>query len=317
MIGKKIGAYRIVGHCGQGGMAVVYLGERDDGQSHKRVAIKMVSGWGSNEAIRQRLFFERQTLAALDHPNIVKLLDGGDTDDGLPYLVMDFVDGVPIDKYCDLKRLSIPDRLELFRTVCGAVQYAHDRAVIHRDLKPGNILITSDGTPRLLDFGIAKLLNPEFMQAPLVTQSDWRPMTPDYASPEQVRGEAVTHATDIYSLGVVLYELLTGLRPYRVRHHSFSEFERLVCQVEPELPSSMIERTEERGPGDAATSVAITRELVAQSRGLGRTELRRRLQGELDAIVMKALRKEPQQRYASAQKLADDIERHLKGMPAG
>jgi len=288
MIGKTIGAYRIVGHCGQGGMAVVYLGEQDDGQVHKRVAIKMVSGWGSNEAIRQGFFNERQTLAALDHPNIVKLLDGGDTDDGLPYLVMDFVDGVPIDKYCDLKRLSIPDRLELFRTVCGAVQYAHDRAVIHRDLKPGNILITSDGTPRLQiamdDRAIVRVLP----QAPLVTQSDWRPMTPDYASPEQVRGETVTNATDIYSLGVVLYELLTGHRPYRVRLHSFSEFERLVCEVEPELPSS-----------------------------IGRTEVRRHLLGDLDAIVMKALRKEPQQRYASAQQLADDIDRHLKGMPAG
>src|SRR5215475_4484129 len=221
LIGRKIGAYRIIGHCGQGGMAVVYLGERADQQSRKRVAIKMVSGWGTNKAIRQRFFNEQQTLAALDHPNIVKLLDGGTTDDGIPYLVMDFVDGVPIDKYCDLKRLPIPDRLELFRQVCSAIQYAHDRALIHRDLKPGNILITSDGAPKLLDFGVAKLLNPEFMQAPLVTQTDWRPMTPDYASPEQLRGETVTRATDIYSLGVLLYELLTGHRPYRVRQHSF------------------------------------------------------------------------------------------------
>ncbi len=315
MLGKKVGAYRIVGRCGQGGMAVVYLGERDDQQFRKRVAIKMLSGWGSSEAIRQRFVNERQTLAALDHPSIVKLLDGGNTDDGLPYLVMDFVDGIPIDKYCDLNRLSIRDRLELFRKVCSAVQYAHDRAVIHRDLKPGNILITSDGTPRLLDFGIAKLLNPEFMQTPLVTQSDWRPMTPDYASPEQVRGETVTHATDLYSLGVLLYELLTGHRPYRVRQHSFFEFERLVCEVEPELPSSVIERTEEGGPGDAATSVAITPELVTQARGLGRTELRRRLRGDLDTIVMKALRKEPRQRYASAQELSDDLGRHLTGLP--
>ena len=314
MIGRKIGAYRIIGRCGQGGMAVVYLGERDDPQFRKRVAIKMMSGWGSGEAIRQRLFNERQTLATLDHPNIVKLLDGGSTDEGLPYLVMDFVDGVPIDKYCDLKQLSIPKRLELFRTVCAAVQYAHDRAVIHRDLKPGNILITSDGTPRLLDFGIAKL-NPEFMQTPVVTQSDWRPMTPDYASPEQVRGETITNASDIYSLGVLLYELLTGHRPYRFREHSFFEFERLVCEVEPVLPSSVIERTAEKDSVDATTSVAITPELVTQSRGLGRTELRRRLRGDLDTIVMKALRKEPHQRYASVQELSDDIERHLTGKP--
>jgi serine/threonine protein kinase/tetratricopeptide (TPR) repeat protein/TolB-like protein len=314
MIGKKIGAYRIVGRCGQGGMAVVYLGERDDQQFRKRVAIKMLSGWGGSEAIRQRFVNERQTLASLDHPNIVKLLDGGSTEDGLPYLVMDFVDGIPIDRYCDRQRLSIPERLELFRTVCAAVHYAHDRAVIHRDLKPGNILITGDRTPRLLDFGIAKLLNPEFMQAPLVTQSDFRPMTPDYASPEQVRGETVTHATDIYSLGVLLYELLTGHRPYRVRQHSFFEFERLVCEVEPELPSSVIERTEERG-FDGATLVPITPELVTQARRLGRTELRRRLRGDLDNIVMKALRKEPRQRYPSVREFSDDLERHLKGIP--
>jgi len=314
MIGRKIGAYRIIGRCGQGGMAVVYQGERDDQQFRKRVAIKMLSGWGSSKAIRQRFFNERQTLATLDHPNIVKLLDGGSTDDGLPYLVMDFVDGVPIDKYCDLKRLSIPERLQLFRTVCAAVQYAHDRAVIHRDLKPGNILITNDGTPRLLDFGIAKL-NSEFTQAPRVSQTDWRPMTPDYASPEQVRGEAITNASDIYSLGVLLYELLTGHRPYRVREHSFFEFERLVCEVEPELPSSVIEWTVERGSADATTSVAITPELLSQARGLGPTELRRRLQGDLDTIVMKALRKEPHQRYASVQQLSDDIERHLTGKP--
>jgi len=313
LIGRKIGAYRIIGHCGQGGMAVVYLGERADQQSRKRVAIKMVSGWGTNEAIRKRFFSERQTLAALDHPNIVKLLDGGITDEGIPYLVMDFVDGLPIDKYCDLKRLPIPDRLELFRTVCAAIQYAHDRALIHRDLKPGNILITSEGAPRLLDFGVAKLLNPEFMQDPLVTETDWRPMTPDYASPEQLRGETVTRATDIYSLGVLLYELLTGHRPYRVRQHSFFEFERLVCEVEPELPSSVIERTDERVSAHATTSVVITPELVTQARGLGLTELRRRLRGDLDALVMKALHKVPGQRYASAQELADDIKRHLSG----
>ena len=315
MIGKRIGAYRIIGKCGQGGMAVVYLGERDDQHYRKRVAIKMVSHASGNETILQRFRNERQTLAALDHPNIVKLLDGGSTEDGLPYLVMDFVDGVPINQYCDSHQLSIPDRLKLFRTVCAAVHYAHLSSVIHRDLKPGNILISSDGTPRLLDFGIAKLLNPEFLPTPLVTQSDWRPMTPDYASPEQVRGEAITGATDIYSLGVLLYELLTGHRPYRAAGRSFLEFERLVCEEEAERPSLVVGKTEEKGPPEGGTAVAITPALVGQARGVGAAELRRHLRGDLDTIVMKALRKKPQHRYSSAQELSEDIERHLTGMP--
>src|SRR5271155_4556062 len=195
--GKKIGAYRIVREIGRGGMAVVYLGDRDDQNYRKQVAIKMVKPGIDTEQVLQRFRNERQTLAALDHSNIVKLLDGGSSEDGSPYLVMEYVEGLPIDQYCDLNQLSIDDRLRLFREVCSAVQYAHERLVIHRDLKPGNILIAKGGAPRLLDFGIAKLLNPECVQTALVTRTDWRMMTPEYASPEQIRGHAVTTATDI------------------------------------------------------------------------------------------------------------------------
>jgi len=183
MVGRKIGAYRIVRLIGHGGMAVVYLGERDDQLFQKHVAIKMVLPGTNAQEIFRRFRNERQTLAALDHSNIVKLIDGGSTEEGLPYLVMDYVDGVPIDQYCDLHKLSIDERLKLFRTVCSAVEYAHEKRIIHRDLKPANILITQDGVPRLLDFGIAKLLDPALFHTRLVTQTTWRPMTPEYASP--------------------------------------------------------------------------------------------------------------------------------------
>jgi len=284
--GKKIGAYRVIRELGEGGMAVVYLGERDDQQFRRRVAIKMLRPGVYTAEIVQRFRNERQTLAALDHPNIVKLLDGGSTEDGLPYLVMDYVEGVPIDEFCRSNQLSVRSRLLLFLNVCAAVRYAHRNLVIHRDLKPGNILITKDGVPRLLDFGIAKLLNPEFLQTPLVTQTEWRPMTLEYASPEQVRGQPVTEASDIYSLGVLLYELLAGRRPCRTEGQSRLEIERMICEKEPERPSG---------------SVA--------------PELRRALEGDLDTIVLKALRKEPKQRYVSVEELSDDIQHHLSGMP--
>lgn len=291
-IGKRIGAYKIVRELGEGGMAVVYLGERDDEQFRKRVAIKMLRPGFYSAEILHRFRNERQTLAALDHPNIVKLLDGGSTGE-LPYLVMDYVEGAPIDEYCGLHQLSTRARLELFLSVCAAVQYAHQNRVIHRDLKPGNILITKDGVPRLLDFGIAKLLNPEFFQTPLVTRTEWRPMTVEYASPEQVRGEPVTEASDIYSLGVLLYELLTGRRPYSTAGRSHLEIERMICEQEPERPSAAL--TENRAPGS--------------------TELRRALEGDLDTIVMKALRKEPEQRYTSVEDFGEDIRHHLSGTP--
>jgi serine/threonine protein kinase/tetratricopeptide (TPR) repeat protein len=303
MVGKRIGAYRIVREIGQGGMAVVYLGERDDQNYRKEVAIKMVKPGIGTDQILQRFLNERQTLAALDHSNIVKLLDGGSTEDGLPYLVMEYVQGIPIDQYCDSNQLSIDDRLRLFQDVCSAVQYAHQNLIIHRDLKPGNILITKEGLPRLLDFGIAKLLNPECFQAPLVTQTAWRPMTPGYASPEQVRGDAVTSASDVYSLGVLLYEILTGDLPYRVGDSSWREIERLVCEQEPPRPSTRVSADGERLKATAETRMAEPKQLV------------RLLRGDLDWITMKALEKDPARRYATAFEMSADIGRHLADEP--
>ena len=302
MAGRKLGAYRILRVIGSGGMAVVYLGERDDDAFRKLVAIKMVRPGPGGVEIYHRFRNERQTLAAIDHPNIVKLLDGGSTDDGLPYLVMEYVDGTQIDQYCDLHRLSIDQRLHLFRTVCSAVQYAHEKLIIHRDLKPANILITKEGVVRLLDFGIAKLLDPGFVQTALITQTNWRPMTPEYASPEQVRGQSVTKASDVYSLGVLLYELLTGQKPYRSKGQSLLEVERAICDEEAEKPST-------------AVTHAPTLPGVDANRGLEPGQLRRRLQGDLDTITLKALRKEPQNRYASAAEFSNDIDRYLTAKP--
>jgi serine/threonine protein kinase len=303
MTGKRIGAYRIIREIGQGGMAVVYLGERDDQNYRKRVAIKMVKAGIGGEQVLQRFLNERQTLAALDHSNVVKLLDGGSSEDGSPYLVMDYVEGLPIDEYCDRNHLSIGDRLRLFRDVCSAVQYAHQNLVIHRDLKPGNILITPEGLPRLLDFGIAKLLNPECQQTPLVTRIDGRPMTPEYASPEQVRGEPVTSATDIYSLGVLLYEILTGHRPYQLADSSWHEIERLICDSEPPRPSTRVSTDRERLKATAEMRMAEPKQLV------------RSLRGDLDWITMKALEKDPSRRYATASELSADTGRYLSHEP--
>ena len=317
MAGRKIGAYRIIREIGQGGMAVVYLGERDDQSYRKQVAIKMVKPGIDTAQVLDRFRNERQTLAALDHSNIVKLLDGGSSEDGLPFLVMEYVEGLPIDRYCDLHKLSIDDRLRLFCQVCSTVQYAHENLVIHRDLKPGNILIAKGGVPRLLDFGIAKLLNPESFHTALVTRTDSRLMTPEYASPEQIRGRAITAATDVYSLGVLLFELMTGHRPYRSAGHSLFEMERLVCEAEPERPSAVIYRKKEKVSGEGDVRNVITSELVSNQRGLQPAELRRCLRGDLDSIVMKALRKEPERRYSAVEKFAGDIERYLTGMPVG
>lgn len=314
MIGVRLGPYRITRECGHGGMAVVYQAERVDEEFRKTVAIKMVRYAGDGDHVLRRFRNERQTLAALDHPNIVKLLDGGSTGDGRPYLVMEFVDGLPIDRHCDAQRLTIPERLRLFQSVCHAVQYAHARGVVHRDLKPSNILVTADGVVRLLDFGIAKLLNAELSQATLVTQGDWRPLTPEYASPEQLRGDAITPATDIYSLGVLLYQLLCGDTPYRTGNSSLADFERLVCQTELPKPSTRITTQHDAGR-ESADAPALAAKQICEARRSQPAELRRRLHGDLDTIVVKALRKEPDARYASPQEFADDVERHLAGQP--
>ncbi len=322
--GARIGTYLVLHRLGIGGMGAVYLAQRADEEFHKRVALKVLKPGMDSEEVIRRFRTERQILAALDHPNIAKLLDGGTTDRGLPYFVMEHVEGKPIDRFCDEHRLSIPARLELFRRVCAAVQFAHQNLVIHRDLKPGNILVMEDGTPKLLDFGIAKLLNPELSgRAAVPTALALQPMTPDYASPEQVRGEHITTASDVYALGVLLYELLTSRHPYRERASSAEEMRRLITEVEPERPSTAVARTagsrsdaspeaEAPAPEPATRGTADAR---SAGRGLDSARLRRRLAGDLDNIVLMALRKQPARRYASVEQLSEDVRRHLEGLP--
>src|SRR5260370_13815825 len=268
-------------------------------------------GWSSLARVC-RFRNERQTLAKLDHPNIVKLLDGGTTEEGLPYLVMDYVAGAPVDKYCDSHKLSTDERLRLFCQICAAVQCAHENLIVHRDLKPSNILITEDGSPKLLDFGISKVLHPS-AESP-ITQTLTRRMTPAYASPEQVKGESVTPATDIYSLGVVLYELLTGHRPYKLKLHTPAEMERAICEQEPEKPSTAVNRLESENLPDG-TTLSRTPQLVSASRERQPEKLCRRLKGDWDNIVLMALQKEPLRRYLSVQEFSDDVQRHLQHRP--
>jgi len=237
-VGRRIGAYTILEEIGRGGMGEVYRARRADGQYEKQVAIKLVRGGYDTAAVVERFRHERQILASLDHTNIARLLDGGTTDEGIPYLVMELIEGTPIDQYCDAHKLNITARLQLFQQVCSAVQYAHQRLVIHRDIKPGNILVTGEGVPKLLDFGIAKIFDPAVTSATTVAS----PMTPEYASPEQIRGEPITTATDVYSLGVVLYQLLTGRSPYPTNTHVPHEFARAICEFEPERPSTIVSK---------------------------------------------------------------------------
>ncbi len=310
-VGRRIGVYQIVEEIGHGGMGEVYRAERADGQYDKQVAIKLVRGGFDTSFILERFRNERQILAGLDHPNIARLLDGGTTEEGIPYLVMELIEGVRIDHYCDAHNLNVTQRLQLFRQVCAAVQYAHQRLVIHRDIKPSNILVTEDGVPKLLDFGIAKILDPSVdAETTLV-----RPMTPEYASPEQIRGETITTATDVYSLGVVLYELLTGHSPYRVNARTSHEFARAISEVEPERPSTAILRAAPNGTMAARPEPPLTPESVSHLREGSPAKLRRRLAGDIDNIVLKAVRKEPQRRYASVEQLAEDLRRHLDGLP--
>ncbi len=316
MAGRRIGAYKLVREIGRGGMGAVYLAVRADSEFQKRVAIKLIKRGMDTDFILRRFRNERQILASLDHPHIARLLDGGTTDDGLPYFVMEYIEGQPLYSYCDSQKLTIAERLRLFFHVCGAVQYAHQNLVVHRDIKPGNILVCSDGTPKLLDFGIAKLLNPEMSPDTITpTATAMRLMTPEYASPEQVQGLAATPASDVYSLGVLLYELLTGHRPYHFRGRAPHEIARVICEEEPEHPSHAIALNQDILPPEAARSDVVTLEFVYRNRGTTLEELRRELTGDLDNIVLKALRKEPGRRYATAEKLREDITRHLEGRP--
>ena len=301
--GHRVGVYQIVEKIGYGGMGEVYRATRADGQYEKEVAVKLVRGGYDTDFVVERFRYERQILASLDHPNIARLLDGGTTDEDIPYLVMELIAGAPIDEYCDAHKLSITQRLQIFRRVCGAVQFAHQRLVIHRDIKPGNILVTQDGTPKLLDFGIAKLLDSSAGAETTLVRS----MTPEYASPEQLRGQPITTASDVYSLGVVLYRLLTGRSPYSAETGNAHELARSVCEEEPLKPSEAIFV----GSGNKSSTAA----LLSRPREGSPARLRRRLSGDLDNIVLKALRKEPQRRYSSVELLAEDLRRHLSGLP--
>jgi len=290
--GKRIGPYLLTRLVGRGGMGAVYEAVRDDDHFQQRVAIKLIKGGMDSDFVRQRFVRERQILASLDHPHIARLFDGGATEDGRPYFVMEFVDGEPITEYCRRRELPLDEKLKLFRGVCSAVQHAHQKLVVHRDLKPSNIPVTADGAPKLLDFGIAKLLAPDPGEAVTGAETSVRLMTPDYASPEQVRGGAITTATDVYSLGVALYELLTGRRPYQFETYSPLEIERAICDTEAPPPSE------------------AAREQTGAS-----PKLARQLAGDLDNIVLMALRKEPARRYQSVEQFSDDLRRYLTGLP--
>jgi serine/threonine protein kinase len=304
--GERLGPYRLLRRLGGGGMGTVYLARREDEHYQQDVALKILrSGLQGTEAVH-RFLAERQILARLEHPNIARLYDGGSTQEGRPYLVMELVEGLPVDEYCDRHLLTLDQRLDLFRRICSAVQYAHQNLLVHRDLKPGNILVTTAGEPKLLDFGIAKRLEPGSATKPDLTQTGSRMMTPSYASPEQVRGEAITTASDVYSLGVLLYELLAGRTPYRVGSGLPHEIERAICEQEPERPSAALFR---------AGASAESAEEIARARCLRPPALRRRLQGDLDNIVLMALRKEPGRRYGSASQLSRDVENHLNSLP--
>ncbi|MBV9926829.1 MAG: protein kinase [Acidobacteria bacterium] len=299
---RRIGPYVILRELGSGGMGTVYEATRDDEQFRQRVAVKLVRrGLDSDPDILRRFHNERQILASLNHPNIARLFDGGATEDGRPYFAMEYVDGKPVDEYCEAAGLDTAARLRLFRTVCAAVSYAHQNLVVHRDLKPSNIVVTADGTVKLLDFGIAKLLRPDEDPSATQTATQLGAMTPAYASPEQVRGLRATTASDVYSLGVVLYELLTGRRPYEFDGRRADEMARVVCEVEPQRPSALAAETTERD--------------VRRSTRPAGPSLRRRLRGDVDNIVLLALRKDPARRYSSAELLSEDIRRHLDGLP--
>ncbi|HET9513757.1 MAG TPA: protein kinase, partial [Gemmatimonadales bacterium] len=309
-INRRIGPYRLMAELGRGGMGAVYLAQRDDGAFTQRVAIKLIKRGMDTDQVLARFRAERQILASLDHPNIARLLDGGTTDDGLPYFAMEYIEGQPIDAFAGERHLTVEQRLALFLQVCDAVAYAHANGVVHRDIKPLNTLVTPGGVPKLLDFGIAKVLqdNPDEITA---TVTGLRLLTPDYASPEQVEGRRATAASDVYSLGVVLYELLTGCSPYPLSSRTPQEVIAAVCTTEPDRPSAVVTHPGEgtgrprragppTGPGSSASNAR---------------PLSRRLRGDLDTIVLRALRKEPDRRYASVASLADDIRRHLDGRP--
>ena len=301
----RVGPYRLDGVLGRGGMGTVYRAVRADGQHEREVALKVIRPGLYSDNVAQRFRAERQILASLEHPGIARLYDSGLAENGRPYFAMERVDGTPLDRHCEDAACSIDQRLRLFEKVTDAVAHAHRTLVVHRDLKPSNMLVTTDGSPKLLDFGIAKLLDDEAVADAPITHTGRPVMTPAYAAPEQVRSEAITPATDVYALGVVLYELLTGRRPYHFETRTPSHIERVICETRPAPPSTA---AAQRDPA-ADTPEPPPSALPPPAR------LKRRLRGDLDRIILKALRKEPSRRYASAAELADDLRRYREGLP--
>lgn len=315
MAGRRIGSYLLEREIGRGGTSVVYLASRAEGPFERSVAVKILTRQAHSVSLLRRFEREQQVLSDLSHPNIANLYDGGVTEDGYSFFVMEYVDGFPIDQYCDLRRLTLEERLRIFLKVARAVEHAHKHLVIHRDLKPSNILVARDGTVKLLDFGVAKILTGDGrVAAGALTQTADRWLTPDYAAPEQVRGEPTTTATDVYQLGMVLYGLLTGHGPYPLGAAGSAYLvEKAVCETEPRRPSTVVVETEILHSG--ATNTQVTPEAVGKARRLGARQLQRELAGDLDAILLQALQKDPAQRYGSPGALAADIERYLEGWP--
>lgn len=325
LVGQRIGNYQIVRELGYGGMGAVFLGERVDGKFEQHVALKLLKREMNTAALRRRFQQEREILATLEHPHIARLLDAGSTDDGTPFLAMEFVEGLPLDEYCNQHALGVDARLDLFRRVCSAVSFAHRNLIVHRDLKPSNILIDDQGTPKLLDFGISKILSAELENESSATVTRLGVMTPGYASPEQLQGQSVTTATDIYSLGVILYELLTGVRPFEDKEGDLKEIYKAVIETEPTPPSVMAgkqlrqpvaassdETTMAVGAQPSAETVSNkVRRTIPKTSPLSSQSLR----GDIDNIVLKALRKESTRRYTSVESFAEDIHRHQRGLP--
>ncbi|MCZ6815141.1 MAG: serine/threonine-protein kinase, partial [Planctomycetota bacterium] len=314
--GRRIGPYQLVQVLARGGMGTVFCAVRADDAFEQQVAIKLINRGMDSEALLRRFEQERQFLADLDHPNIARLLDGGTSEDGQPYIVMEYIEGEPIDTFCDSQRLGVRKRIELFRQVCLAVQYAHQNLVVHRDIKPANILVTSSGIPKLLDFGISKLLAND-APGPGTgerTLTGLQAMTPRYASPEQITGGRITTASDVYSLGVVLYELLSGHRPYLLDDLTGYEKERVICETEPTRPSTAVTTSKSLRSASGRIRL-VTPESVAETRRERPDQLRRALRGDLDNIILRAMAKDSQRRYATAEQLSEDLQRHLDGRP--
>lgn len=309
VLGSTVGSYRVVERIGTGGMGSVYLAERIDETFDRRVAIKLIRRGLNTTEILERFDRERRVLANLNHPNIAALIDAGTLPDGSPYFVMEYVQGTRFDHYCDDHRLTISERIDLFRTVCDAVAHAHRNLVIHRDLKPANILVTDDGTVKLLDFGVAKVLDTnDGQQHTESTITVERRLTPAYASPEQIRGEPVTTSSDVYSLGVILYELLTGSRPYRVDSDSWRELEQAICDAQPTRPSAAV-------VSPRTTTDTLSTSELSRRRGVEPARLRHLLRGDVEWVVLMALRKEPSRRYATVQQLSEDLRRISASLP--